>query len=122
MMKLRGAMHLPPPRQIKRCLAERTPKDPSRYTNIEDLRRELEQSTGQPAFTITKTINWLSQAANNTGGDGGTLAFSAYRWVLGLDQNLTTGWRGPPRDLAGAALVEIEVRQEGRVWHSGIQR
>jgi len=82
---------------------KRVPKDPSSYQNIEELRRELEIGKGQAPFTLTRTIKWLSDAANN-GGAG--LAFQAYRWVLGLDQ--PAGWK-KPRDVDLTALARIEV-------------
>lgn len=83
--------------------SERAPKDPASYSNIEELRRELEQGKGQAPFTLTRTIKWLSDAANNGGGG---LAFQAYRWVLGLDQ--PAGWKRPP-DLDAAEISRIEV-------------
>ena len=79
------------------------PKDPSTYKSVEDLRRELEQCKGQAPFTLTRTIKWLSDAANNGGAN---LGFQAYRWVLGLDQ--PAGWRRPA-DMDGASLVRLEV-------------
>lgn len=69
---------------------QRTPKDPSSYGSIEEIRRELENAKGQAPFSLTKTIQWLGDAANN---GGGSLAFRAYSWVLGLDQ--PAGWRAP---------------------------
>ena len=82
------------------------------YANIEYLRREVEQAKGQPPFTISRTIKWLSDAANN-GGSG--LAFSAYRWVLGLDQppEWTKGF-SRPRDMDAIALLDIESRMQQR--------
>lgn len=77
--------------QPRRCLkvtCQRTPKDPSSYGSIEEIRRELEDAKGQAPFSLTKTIQWLGDAANN---GGGSLAFRAYSWVLGLDQ--PAGWR-----------------------------
>ena len=63
--------------------SKRRAKDPGQYSNIEEIRRELEEAKGQVPFSLTKTIQWLGQAANN---GGGSLAFRAYSWVLGLDQ------------------------------------
>lgn len=79
--------------QPRRCLkvtCQRTPKDPSSYGSIEEIRRELEDAKGQAPFSLTKTIQWLGDAVNN---GGGSLAFKAYSWVLGLDQ--PAGWRAP---------------------------
>ena len=87
--------------------SKRTPKDPSAFADIEALRRELEQSTGQPAFTITRTIAWLSKAANS-GGE--SLAFKAYRFVFGLDQSFDRGGWVPPGHLQGPALAAAEAR------------
>lgn len=64
----------------------RKPKDPSSYESIEEIRRELEEAKGQAPFSLTKTIEWLSAAANN---GGSSLAFRAYSWVLGLDQPMS---------------------------------
>lgn len=87
----------------------REPKDPSRYNSIEDIRRELEEAKGQVPFSLTKTIQWLGDAANN---GGGSLAFRAYSWVLGLDQ--PAGWRRPQESVEEEQrqLKEIEKRLE----------
>jgi hypothetical protein len=98
----------PPPAPPTASGSTRIPKDPSSYTSIEDLRRELEAAKGQAPFTITRTIKWLSDAANN-GGAG--LAFQAYRWVLGLDQPPNWGWRRPA-DISAPELLEIEERTD----------
>lgn len=100
-----------PRTQITKASSERKPKDPSSYASIEDLRRELEQAKGQAPFSISKSIQWLSDAANSSDNSGVTgksaqvLAFQAYKFVLGITP---PAWR-PPDDLAGPALVEIEA-------------
>jgi hypothetical protein len=90
-------------------LSQRKPKDPSMYDNIEDIRRELEQAKGSVPFSLTRTIQWLGEAANN---GGGSLAFRAYSWVLGLDQ--PAGWRRPQESAEEERerLKEIEDRIE----------
>lgn len=85
----------------------RTPKDPKSYASIEHLRRELEQAKGQAPFTITETIKWLGNAVNN---GGATLAFQAYRWVLGLDQPSRWGGKRQTSSMDAAALLETEQR------------
>lgn len=89
--------------------SQRKPKDPSSYDNIEDIRRELEEAKGSVPFSLTRTIQWLGEAANN---GGGSLAFRAYSWVLGLDQ--PAGWRGPQESAEEEQekLKEIEDRIE----------
>lgn len=89
-----------------RCQAARTPKDPGGYASIEDLRRELEQAKGQAPFSITRAIQWLSEATNNGGGG---LAFRAYRWVLGMD--VSPGWRRPT-DIDSRILLKIEAETD----------
>ena len=94
----------------------RIPKDPKAYANIEELRRELEDAKGQAPFTLTRTIKWLSDAANNGGGG---LAFQAYRWVLGLDTPPTwnASWRRPAATEA-ADLLKIEETTDPEVIES----
>lgn len=88
---------------------KREPKDPSRYNSIEDIRRELEEAKGQVPFSLTRTIQWLGDAAQN---GGQSLAFRAYSWVLGLDQ--PAGWRRPQEspEEEKKILREIEERFE----------
>lgn len=98
-----------------RCSSQREAKDPSSYASIEDLRRELEQATGQAPFTITKSIQWLSDAANNTeiaGKGARILAFQAYKFVLGITPE---PWRGVPDDIQGIALAQIEASMDPAV-------
>ncbi|KAL4527170.1 hypothetical protein Ndes2526B_g09119 [Nannochloris sp. 'desiccata'] len=83
----------------------RVPKDPKAYADIEELRRELEDGKGQAPFTLTRTIKWLSDAANNGGGG---LAFQAYRWVLGLDTPPKFKSYRRPAEIEATALLEIE--------------
>jgi len=105
--RLERAITFARPRHLQ-CLAssQRTPKDPRSYASIEDLRRELEQSKGQAPFSITRAIQWLSEATNNGGGG---LAFKAYRWVLGMD--ISPGWRRPA-DIDSGILLKIEAETD----------
>ena len=93
--------------EVQRIESTRTPKDPKAYASIEDLRRELEQAKGQAPFAITETIKWLGNAVNN---GGATLAFQAYRYVLGLDQPLTWGGRRQSSSIDSEELRETELR------------
>lgn len=77
--------------------------------NIEQLRRELEQAKDQAPFTITRSIEWLSKAANS---GGGSIAFQAFKWVLGTDHPPT--WRRPS-DMDAAALVKLEQETDPEV-------
>lgn len=79
------------------------------YNSIEDIRRELEQAKGQVPFSLTRTIQWLGDAAAN---GGGSLAFRAYSWVLGLDQ--PAAWRRPEEspEEEQRQLQEIQERFE----------
>jgi hypothetical protein len=86
----------------------RVPKDPKAYADIEELRRELEDGKGQAPFTLTRTIKWLSDAANNGGANGGSLAFQAYRWVLGLDTPPTFAAYRRPAEIEATSLQKIE--------------
>lgn len=90
----------------------REPKDPSSYASIEDIRRELEEAKGQVPFSLTRTIQWLSDAASR---GGGSLAFKAYSWVLGLDQ--PAGWKVPQetKEEEMRKLKEIEGRVDESV-------
>ena len=89
----------------------REPKDPSSYASIEDLRRELEEAKGQRAFTITNTINWLGRAANR---GGASLAFKAYRFVVGgWQENVDSSEKNMNREVlekiereTGSELIE----------------
>jgi hypothetical protein len=85
--------------------SSRVPKDPKAYADIEELRRELEDGKGQAPFTLTRTIKWLSDAANNGGGG---LAFQAYRWVLGLDTPPSFKSYRRPAEIEATALLQIE--------------
>eukprot|EP00890_Picochlorum_soloecismus_P006417 jgi/Picsp_1/6777/NSC_04117-R1_protein len=90
----------------------REPKDPSSYASIEDIRRELEEAKGQVPFSLTRTIQWLSDAASR---GGGSLAFKAYSWALGLDQ--PAGWKVPQetKEEEMRKLKEIEGRVDESV-------
>lgn len=67
--------------------SKRTPKDPSAYASIEEIRRELEVSREMVPFSLTKAIQWVGDSIN--AGGSRSLAFRAYSWVLGLDQPLS---------------------------------
>jgi hypothetical protein len=98
-------------------------QDPSKYASIEDLRRELEESTGARPMSITRAINWLAAAANSGGDDPSrgtlhTMGLRAYKWVLGLDAFLPAS-QGNGASASGTAtgagaqawcLDELEAR------------
>jgi hypothetical protein len=98
-------------RRVVVLSGKREQKDPSRYNSIEDIRRELEEAKGQVPFSLTRTIQWLGDAANN---GGGSLAFRAYSWVLGLDQ--PAGWTRSQEtaEEEQAALGRIQERFEAK--------
>jgi hypothetical protein len=113
----------PPPRRRRgntaASSARREPKDPSKYADVEELRRELEASTGAAPFSITRAVQWLARAANRPNGGGSlALALAAGRPPAGAP---AARWRLPPdsssprRAAAAAApdapaLAAVEAR------------
>jgi len=90
--------------------SRRQPKDPSSYSSIEDVRRELEISRGMAPFSLTKAIQWIGDSIN--AGGSRSLLFSAYSWVLGLDQPLSWSKSGETPEEELAALDAVAERLE----------
>ena len=90
--------------------SRRQPKDPSSYSSIEDIRRELEISRGMAPFSLTKAIQWIGDSIN--AGGSRSLLFSAYSWVLGLDQPLSWSKSGETPEEELAALDAVAERLE----------
>lgn len=90
--------------------SKRQPKDPSSYSSIEDVRRELELSKDMAPFSLTRTIQWIGDSINS--GGSRSLAFRAYSWVLGLDQPLSWSKASESPEDERQALEAIADRLE----------